>query len=191
MKQALVVFSLILTACGTSPGALPLAGDVVGKGTAELRSAQGLALRLTWDKVYENRSSNKPDYITYANPIQVSVNGPLAADAKLRLVFRNKVRTIGQCGLPNKYDVYEYDLDLRATGQNTFAGELNSEGRILWGIGSERKMEPVGWRLPVISHDGYCFNEVSEGQEVSLVVNGEWQVDPINNTHNFQIDLSR
>ncbi|MEQ1877960.1 MAG: hypothetical protein ABL958_15060, partial [Bdellovibrionia bacterium] len=80
-----------------------------------------------------------------------------------------------------------YVLDLVYAGGNgvTFRADFSTAKLIL--NGQEVPLSPRNQRLQ-LRVSAYC-SYLTTTQEVALVVNGEWQTDPVNGSHNFKLNL--
>ena len=174
--------------------------EIRGYGDVRLTSREGYSIGITWTLLWENWSSNKPAYATTPTPLMVTLTQGVATKAltpatAARVVVVNRVRTRGECGSADKYDEYQYELDLKPVAGGaglSFRGELQSEGKVLWGYAPARSMEPASLHMLRTFVDSYCQgDQIAEGQDVAVVIDGQWLVDPVNGTNNFKIDLSR
>jgi hypothetical protein len=154
-------------------GALLLAPLAQASGTKTLTSTSGHQITLNYSTSVEVTNSNKPARITTADSIQIGVTHPsLKISDRVRVVLVNKATTQLGCGANQVHKKEEtHMLDLGPAGAGPFlGGELTS---------------PL-----LISNLGYCYTVYGK-LEVAVVVNGEWLQDPINGSHNFQVDLAQ
>jgi hypothetical protein len=165
-------------------------GNAVELKSVSLKSVEGTNKLVQYAIKYENLTSNKPNQQWVMNPLTFLVSGDaVKSDSKIRVIFVNKVKKTGQCGLPSNYDEYTYYVDLKPSADG-FTGDLINDGYILWGIGSERKWEKiVHYQVPVQRAARYCSSEISLGQEVAVVVDGVWQQEPYTGRHNFYLNI--
>ncbi|HEX4925483.1 MAG TPA: hypothetical protein VFV50_15425, partial [Bdellovibrionales bacterium] len=156
--------------------------------TRILRSRQGNEIRFEYDVHSNVSNSNKPSSFSYAKPLRIIVTGPnLRHTDRIRVVLINYEKTTGSCGLPSYERDPHYVIDLSYYGRfGAWVGSMEDARIIL--NGREVPLQPHDRRLFLESRS-YC-SDTRTRLEVAVVINGEWQVDPVNGTHNFQVKLS-
>lgn len=176
-----LVFALFMT---VSSAALADSGE-----TRILRSRQGNEIRFVYDIHTDVSNSNKPSNFTYAQPLRIIVTGPnLRHSDRVRVVLINHEKVTGSCGLPSYERDPHYVIDFAYYGRfNAFVASMEDARIIL--NGREVALEQQDRRL-FLESASYCQSTRTR-LEVAVVINGEWQIDPINGTHNFQVKLSR
>jgi hypothetical protein len=153
-----------------------------------LKSSQGAEVVLKYSVVKETANSNKPSSRTFAQPLRFIVNrADLDSSVdQVRVVLINRESVSGSCGKPSYERAPEYVIDLTYY-RGAFVGDF-ADARILLD-GREVPLLEGDRRLQVQA-DQYC-SLLTTHQEMSLVINGEWQTDPMNGTNNFKLELNR
>lgn len=139
----------------------------------EFRSLEeGMELSIDFQMTYNNYVSNKPYNYLYITELFVNLSGrKFTPSDKVRVVFNNKMKNLGQCG-SRAYDWNEIVVaDLKLAPGGHMYVDLIKEGK------KKRTFEniydqEVG-RLS-LHLNPYCRTQTSVGQEISFVINGKW-----------------
>ncbi len=158
-----------------------------------LRSEQGTSIELTLESRYEDRSSNKPLYVTELSRVSVTLLTESKESEQARMVFVNTVHNKSLCGNSAFEDVFQYELDLERAAPGVFQAELIESGKVLWGIGDQRKMVPISFQLPVLSYvaPAACKEQESRSQHAAFVIDGVWQKNSMSQSSNFSLFVPR
>lgn len=139
--------------------------------SAQLRSVENANISLEYGKAYEQTNSNKPTSMVSTEGLSINVErSDLNEGDNVRAVFQNKKTFKGNSNSNYRTD-FNNDVqivDLKYVGEGKFTAPLQDV---------------------ILSSNGYSGN-LFTAQECSLVINGEWQDDPMNASHNFQMNLS-
>ena len=170
MQRALAAMMLVLTAaCGngrTSTASVGQLAAVSGEGLyyVRLASSDAKSFTLSFDKQLLGNGGSSSTH-DLASHIIVRASG-FNADDQVRVVVINYV--VDDAGSSRQVD--EQEIDLSYGGNHRFQGRLDH----------------------AIAIRGYNEGrQTAFRQEIAVAVNGQWQLDPINGTHNFQVDMSR
>jgi hypothetical protein len=128
-------------------------------------------IQLDFEKSQREVSSDKPAMITETNDPWVNVTRPgLGPNDKVRLVMTTTDSFEGNSN--NGYKNWQINtpqiVDLQYAGGERFTAPLQSMT-----LGSQT----------------YGGNDTTR-ERVSVVINGEWQRDPLNGTNDFNVDMS-
>jgi hypothetical protein len=141
-----------------------------------LQSSQANKIQI--DYKTEKESFNgcyKCTHYTHALPIWINVSGPsVIPGSEVRAVVVSKQFY----PYSSHFELKTYELDLVDAGEGRFTAELDT-ARFDGGA------SPVGLRT---EGDGYG-GTVRFVNEIAIVINGVWQVDPLNKSSNFVMDL--
>ncbi len=169
-------------------GMTSFAADAHAAVRKSLQSREGTEIRLEYELQRFVSNSNKPSSVDYAQPVQFTVKRgrELGPSDQVRVVLINREYFTGYCGLSsyNRDPHYVIDLNYHG-GMEAFVGTFESARLIL--NGAEVPLRREDQRVQVRAN-GYCYNLVT-APELAVVVNGQWQTDPINGTHNFKFDF--
>lgn len=155
----------------------------------ELKSVEKSYIRVEYDLTHEISNSNKPSSYDYAKNLRIVLKrDDLKSDTFVRAVFINKEYFKGYCGLasylrsPNYIMDLTYDSELRGfVGKFENARLLVDDKEVPLSLTDRERVQ--------LRVNGYC-QQVTTEQELAFVVgDGEWQTDPVNQTHNFQLKL--
>lgn len=155
------------------------ADDPSGWSHAVLASDDGTGLSLDYvSHFYYDSVSYKPTHVDRADPLYANVWGDaLTGNEAVRVVFMNYERC------EKSVVPYTYTLDLVWWGDH-FSGNISHDAAITrsyysWPAGSQKidtRWSGYGGNHP------FC-------QEVAVVIDDVWLVDPITRGHNFSVDL--
>jgi len=161
---------LVLTAaCGngrtsTASAGQPAAVSGEGRYYVSLASRDAKSFVLSFDKQLLGNGGSSSTH-DLANNIVVRARGFNAGD-QVRMVVINYI--IDDAGSSRQVD--EQEIDLSYSGNHRLQGRLD-HAIVIRGYNEGR--------------------QTAFRQEIAVAVNGRWLLDPINGTHNFQVDMSR
>ena len=151
---------------------------------SRLKSADGVEITVDYQIVHDYYMSNKPTITFKLSPVIINVSSAKAG-ANIRAVLLNNVKASG-CGRHPYWYQEAAMVDLKSAPEGHQYANLTSEGRRRRTFGTEFD-EPVGpLALAVLP---YCMADVSFGQELGIVVDGHWLIDPVSGSTNFKLDL--
>jgi hypothetical protein len=144
----------------------------------------GTEIKIDYFKSYHPDRSYKPQNQTKASAVWVNVEIPnVTGSEKVRVVLNNyETRCDGPFDRSNSAP-YTYIFDLRFEN-GRFTGQA-SEGTLVRSY-LDLSYE-VTWPFTIHS-DGYAGNQCNS-QTVSVVVDGQWLVDPVSKTNDFGVNL--
>jgi hypothetical protein len=154
-----------------------------------LQAQDGTEILLNYDvKASSDPGSSRPITAVYAKPLEIRITptSSLQASDRVRAVLINRENFQGMCGISSYVRDPHYVMDLSLIpNSSSFSGEFGS-ARILLN-GSEVPLKSEDQRVQ-LKLDGYCF-KLTTNQELAVVINGTWLVDPVSGTHNFKFNL--
>lgn len=146
----------------------------------KLKSAEGIEANVDYIVTLHESQDYKPQHRYTAGPVYLNVSGlTLDATDQVRVVL-NHYEGAGFTIAP-----YTYTVDLVWTGTH-FSQELGNVtaiNRAYYDYTPYMKGEPL-----TIRTFGYG-GTFEYTQTLSIVVNGHWLTDPVNGTHDFQLNL--
>jgi hypothetical protein len=154
------------------------ADDASGWSHAVLGSAEGIGISIDYVSHFYESHDYKPTHVDSADPVYANVwADQFTGDEAVRVVFMNYERC------EKSYVPYTYSLDLTWYGDH-FSGDLSHDAAI------ERSYLkfPAGTHRIDTRWSGYGGNHPF-CQEVAVVVDDKWLVDPLSSGNNFKIDM--
>lgn len=186
MMKLAYLAPLLLVGCATEPTseddgfrAGNKADDPYGWSHVVLESEAGIGMSIDYVSNYSpDTTSYKPTHVDRASPLYANVWGAeLTGDEDVRVVLMNYERC-QKSVIP-----YTYTVDLTWQGDH-FTANVGKDAEITRSY--------YRWAPGTVSFDtrwsGYGGEHVF-CQELAVVVDGEWQVDPASRGHNFSFDM--
>jgi hypothetical protein len=183
MKISSIAF-ILLVGCGTEPAADDgfragsKADDPSGWSHVVLGSSDGLGISVDYVNQFLKDSSFEPRHLDLADPVYANLWGDgLTGDEEVRVVLMNYELCDKQVA------PYTFAVDLGWQGDH-FSANLGRDAAI-----SRSDLE---WSPGSIAFDlrwsGYG-GDFSFCQELAVVVDGRWLVDPVSDSNNFTFDM--
>jgi len=180
-----LLWLVCLVGCATEPTASDdgfragsKADDPSGWSHVVLRSADQVGISIDYVSNLQESHDYKPTNVDFADPLYANVWGAqLTGDEAVRVIVMNYERCERQV-IP-----YAYALDLQWYGDH-FSGDIAHDASI---ERSYLKFAPGSQRFET-RYSGYAGNH-PWCQDIAVVIDGVWQVDPVSNGHNFQFDM--
>ena len=183
--------ALLVTACATDPAATDdgfrggsKADDPYGWSHVVLSSASQVGISVDYvSNFHADTTSYKPTNVDSASPLYANVWGDqLTGDESVRVVLMN-YEPLGFDSCDKRQIPYTWAMDLTWQGDH-FSANLGEDAEVTrsylhWDPGTvpfTTRWSGYGGNRP------FC-------QEIAVVVDGEWQVDPVSNGHNFSFDM--
>ena len=184
--KSLTTLLVILVGCTADPGAAPDDGFYAGKADdpsgwshAGVKSADGINVSIDYVSHYRpDTTSYKPTHVDVADPVYANVwAANLTGDEHVRVVFMNYERC------ERSVVPYTYTIDLEWYGDH-FSANVGKDAAITRSY--------LSWQpgtMPITTRwSGYGGNHPF-CQEVAVVIDDKWLVDPVSNGNNFKIDM--
>lgn len=135
-----------------------------------LQSTSAAKINLDFEKRSFVTNSNKPSRVTEADNVWANVSRKdLKKTDQVRLVITTESEFVGNSNSGNAHSTSSNTqiVDLKYAGKHRFTAELADL---------------------LLREDGYG-GQTKTRQRVAVVINGEWQTDPVGATHDFNVDL--
>jgi hypothetical protein len=138
---------------------------------AELSSTSGVKVEVSYQRL---------DYVQYSErrgiyPVHLYIAGA-NNHAKVRAVLINHMMDKAVCGRKAEINQEVEIIDLKPFGDNSYAGYLTSP-------------QTKNWMIMDLERRSYCRHQISVGQEIAVVIDGQWLQDPISLSSNFRLNL--
>jgi hypothetical protein len=153
------------------------ADDSSGWSHVVLRSDNGIGISVDYVSHFiEDRVNYKPTHVDKADPVYANVWGDaLTGDERVRVVFMN-YEMCWKTSVP-----FTYTIDLVWQGDH-FSANVSRDAKL-----TRSYLEP--WSREVTTRwSGYGGNH-PWCQEIAVVVDDTWLVDPVTRGHNFGFDM--
>ncbi len=152
--------------------------------------AEGYKITLNYEITAREGHSNKPSSGHVANPVSVRIDSAkLSANDVVKVVFVNTQVQRGYCGIGS----YSYETVCRmdTDRKNGFQAELRDslvKGPYDKDWMTFTQAAGYGNHGVVTEFSGYCYTGYGT-LEVAVAIGEHWLTDPLNGTHNFQVNL--
>ncbi|MGA1296659.1 MAG: hypothetical protein ACO3X1_15230 [Burkholderiaceae bacterium] len=159
-----------------------------------LKSESGVAIAIDRTKWLLDRSTNKPlKYVALTKmTFTVKPKEGTAFDEKtqMRAVVVQKMWKDNMCGLPEPDHAYEvpHELDLVRQDAGSYQADMFQSGFYFRRDFSGQLVKEQARRMNLVI-DGYYDYHSNKGTEMALVIDGNWQTDPINKSNNFVLSF--
>ena len=176
----LIVFIFLASAASAQTTTIPQ--------TRNLKSSDGVQIKISYVLKGETTTGSRPIHTDTAENIVIEVSGDVIRSSdRVRLALVNYENTRGYCGQqPSSTKEPNYIVDLKLDRDSrTFKGEFK-DGKILV-EGREVPLRREEQKL-LVNVNGYCTQTLNR-QEVAVVVNGKWLVDPKSGTNSYKLNL--
>lgn len=147
-------------------------------------SKDGTKINLNYQIVKESGVTNRPyNYIKVEN-LNFSLESiQLHESSTVRVIFINSMHDIPVCGR-NLFDfeeIYYLDLEPRMNGRLIYEASFTTHAKRME---SNQRAQDL-----YLLKRNYCRTVESKWQEIAIVVDGRWLVDPVSNSNNFVFKL--